>query len=68
MKKQRLRQSHFNPLQGQANMIQQQEATQQQTAYALQALADATSEDCTDIANLTHANKQLTDHLDTMSS
>ena len=68
MKQQRLRQTHFNPLQGQANMIQQQGEAQQQKAYALQALATATSDDRAAVANLTQANKQLTDHLNAMTA
>ena len=65
--KQRLRHAGFNPLQGQANAIQQQEV-QHETAMALQALADATESDRTAVANLTAANKELTTHLSKMTS
>ena len=68
MKQQHLRQTHFNASQGQANVVRHQEDTQQQTALALQALAEATSDDRSAVANLTLANKQLTEHLDSMTT
>ena len=68
IKQQRLRQSHFNSPQGQANVAQEQIDTQHQTALALQALADATADDRYAVANLSMANKELTSHLDTMTS
>ena len=68
MKQQQLRQTHFNAPQGQANVLQHQDEAHHQTAMALQALAAATSDDRSAVANLTLANKQLTEHLDTMST
>ena len=58
--KQRLRQSGFNsPQQNHANNVEHMEM-QQDTAFALQALADATQSDREAFANLSQANQTLT--------
>ena len=65
--RQKLKQSSFNSIQGHANMMQAHEV-QQDTTFALQALADATQSDRTAVANLTTANKELTAHLKDMTA
>lgn len=67
--KQKLRHNGFNTFQQNhhANNIHQSD-TQQETAYALQALADATQYDREAVANLSQANHTLTQQLKDMTA